>query len=62
MVQKRIVTLNIYFFFEVLHQLVVNHRKLNVVTEPYPYAMPRIEELLEEMGTAQIFSTLDLKK
>ena len=43
-------------------RLVVNYKRLNDVTVPDPYIMPRIDEMLEVMGSAAIFSTLDLRK
>ena len=43
-------------------RLVVDYRRLNQVTVPDPYTMPRIEILLEKMGSAKKISTLDLKK
>ena len=43
-------------------RLVVDYRRLNQVTEADPYSMPRIEVLLELMGHACLFTTLDLRK
>ena len=43
-------------------RLVVDYHRLNQVTVPDPYTMPRIEILIEKMGSAKIFFTLDLKK
>ena len=43
-------------------RLIVDYRRLNNVTVPDPYVMPRIEVLLEMMGKANIYSKLDLKK
>lgn len=43
-------------------RLVVDYRRLNQVTEPDPYTMPQVEALLEQMGSAHFFSTLDLRK
>ncbi|CAM5151787.1 unnamed protein product [Natator depressus] len=37
-------------------------RKLNAVTRPDNYPMPRTDELLEKLGWAQFISTLDLTK
>ena len=42
--------------------LVVDYRRLNVVTVPDPYTMPTVEVMLEKMGQAKIFSTLDLAR
>ena len=41
---------------------VVDNRRLNQVTEADPYTMPRVEVLLEQMGHAHLFTTLDLRK
>ena len=47
---------------EWLYPLVVDYRRLNLVTAPDPYCMPRIEPVLERMSRAYIFSTVDLAK
>ncbi|CAM4649460.1 unnamed protein product [Caretta caretta] len=40
----------------------VDYRKLNAVTRPDNYPMPRTDELLEKLGRGQFISTLDLTK
>ncbi|CAM5178561.1 unnamed protein product [Eretmochelys imbricata] len=40
----------------------VDYRKLNAVTHPDNYPMPRTDELLEKLGRAQFISTLDSTK
>ncbi|CAM4493555.1 unnamed protein product, partial [Caretta caretta] len=40
----------------------VDYHKLNAVTRPDNYPMPRTDELLEKLGWAQFISTLDLTK
>ena len=43
-------------------RLCVDYRKLNQVTKFDAYSMPRVEELLDEIGNAQFITTLDLAK
>ena len=43
-------------------RLCVDYRKLNMITEDDRCPMPRVEELLEELGRAKFISTLDLVK
>ncbi|CAM5167446.1 unnamed protein product [Natator depressus] len=40
----------------------MDYRKLNAVTRPDNYPMPRTDELLEKLGRDQFISTLDLTK
>ncbi|CAM4388004.1 unnamed protein product [Caretta caretta] len=40
----------------------VDYRKLNAVTHPDNYPMPRTNELMKKLGWAQFISTLDLTK
>ncbi|CAM5129727.1 unnamed protein product [Natator depressus] len=40
----------------------VDYRKLNAVTHPDNYPVPRTDELLEKLGRVQFISTLDLTK
>ncbi len=42
--------------------LCVDYRQLNQVTRFYAYPMPRIEELLDQIGDAEYITTLDLTK
>ena len=39
-----------------------DYRRLNIITEPDHYAMPNISDLTSSIGTARIFSKLDLLK
>ena len=41
---------------------VIDFRKLNKVTVPDPFPMPRIEELIDQLATAKFITTLDLTK
>lgn len=43
------------------YRVVVDYRELNKVTRSEKYPLPRIEEILDRMGGAKIFSVLDLK-
>lgn len=38
----------------------VDYRKLNVITTRDVYPLPRIEDTLHALGSARVFSTLDL--
>ena len=38
----------------------VDYRKVNEVSRFDAYPMPRVDELLDRLGTARFFSTLDL--
>ncbi len=40
----------------------VDYRKVNAVLKFDAYPMPRVDELLDRLGTARIYSTLDLTK
>ena len=41
-------------------QFCIDYRKLNEVTKKDPYPLPRVDDLLDSLGGAQWFSTLDL--
>lgn len=41
---------------------VVDYRKLNKVTTPDPFPIPRIEDLIDQLSSARYISTLDLTK
>ena len=42
------------------HRFCVDYRELNSVTKPDTYPLPRIEDLLDQLGESRYFSTLDL--
>ena len=43
-------------------RLCVDYRRLNQMTQEDRYPMPRVEELLEQLGSARFITTLDLTK
>ena len=43
-------------------QLCIDYRKLNNVTTPDQYPLPNIAEIVDLIGQAKVFSTLDLKR
>jgi hypothetical protein len=42
------------------HRLCIDYRKLNKVTKPDAFPLPRIDDMLESFGQAKWFTTLDL--
>jgi hypothetical protein len=43
------------------YRFCIDYRKLNAVTKRDVYPLPRIDDMLDMLGAAQIFSTLDLE-
>ena len=43
-------------------RLCIDYRRLNLVTRPDPYMMPRVQNLLDRISQARWLSKLDLKK
>ncbi len=42
--------------------LCIDFRKVNHITKPDPYLMPRIDEIIDQLGEAHYLSKLDLNK
>ncbi|KAG1514733.1 hypothetical protein G6F45_011487 [Rhizopus arrhizus] len=43
------------------YRMVIDYRKLNAVTKKDSYPLPRIDDLLDTLGKASIFSALDMR-
>ena len=42
------------------HKFCVDYRKLNAITKPNTFPLPRIDDLLDQLGQAKYFSLVDL--
>lgn len=47
---------------EKLFRLCIDYRQLNKNLQPYQFPLPRIDEILDQLGSAKYFSTLDLSQ
>ena len=43
------------------YRMVVDYRKLNAITKKDAYPLPRIDDLLDALGKAKVFSALDMR-
>ena len=43
-------------------RLCMDYRKVNALTEPDPYHMPRVDEMVELVGEAHFLTKIDLTK
>ncbi|CEP07122.1 hypothetical protein [Parasitella parasitica] len=43
------------------YRLVINYKKLNAITKKDAYPLPRIDDLLDSLGTSSVFSSLDMR-
>ncbi len=43
-------------------RICIDYRKLNSMTQQDAYPMPRVDDILDEIGQAQYITTLDLVK
>ncbi|EIE80571.1 hypothetical protein RO3G_05276 [Rhizopus delemar RA 99-880] len=43
------------------YRMVIDYRKLNAITKKDAYPLPRIDDLLDTLGKAKIFSALDMR-
>ncbi|KAG1611665.1 hypothetical protein G6F44_013468 [Rhizopus delemar] len=41
--------------------MAIDYRKLNAVTKKVAYPLPRIDDLLDTLGKAKVFSALDIR-
>jgi predicted aspartyl protease len=43
------------------YRLVINYKKLNAITKKDAYPLPRIDDILDSLGTSTVFSSLDMR-
>ena len=43
------------------YRIVVDFRALNLITKPFVYPIPRIDDIMDNIGNSKFFSTIDLK-
>ena len=43
------------------YRIVVDFRALNLITKPFIYPIPKIDDIMDNIGNSKLFSTIELK-